>query len=93
MFLNGFTSLRVVLCFPISILTALSLCTVFDAISSNIDEVHLINSSANVFVFGNINIHHRDWLTYYGGTDRPDELRWLVFLFGSLTVTLTVFLF
>ena len=73
MFLNGFTSLSVVLCFPISILTSLSLCTVFDAISSNIDEVHLINSSANVFVFGNINIHHRDWLTYSGGTYRPDE--------------------
>ena len=30
----------------------MSLCTVFDSISSNIDEVLSINPSANVFVFG-----------------------------------------
>ena len=46
---------------------------VFDFISSNIDEVLLINPSA-VFVFGDFNIHHNDWLTYSGGTDRPSEL-------------------
>ena len=48
--------------------------TVFDSISSNIDEVFLINSSANVFVFGDFNVHHKEWLTYSGGTDRPGEL-------------------
>ena len=37
-----------------------SLCTVFDSISSNIDEVLLINPSANVFVFGDFNVHHKD---------------------------------
>ena len=36
---------------------------VFEAISSNIDEVLLINPSANGFG----NIHHKDWLTYSGG--------------------------
>ena len=51
-----------------------SLCTVFDSISSNIDEVLPINPSANVFVFGDFNVHHKDWLTYSGGTDRPGEL-------------------
>ena len=51
-----------------------SLYTVFDSISSNIDEVLLINSSANVFVFGDFNVHHKEWLTYSGGTDRPGEL-------------------
>ena len=51
-----------------------SLCTVFDSISSNINEVLSINPSANVFVFGDFNIHHKDWLTYSGGTDRPGEL-------------------
>ena len=51
-----------------------SLCTVFDSISSNIDEVLSINPSANVFVFGDFNVHHKDWLLYSGGTDRPDEL-------------------
>ena len=30
--------------------------------------------SANVFVFGDFNVHHKDWLTYSGGTDGPGEL-------------------
>ena len=52
----------------------LSLCTVFDSISSNTDEVLSINPSANVFVFGDFGVHRKDWLTYSGGTDRPGEL-------------------
>ena len=48
----------------------MSLCTVFNSISSNIDDVLLINPSANVFVSGDFNVHHKDWLTYSGGTDR-----------------------
>ena len=51
-----------------------SLCTVFDSISSNLDEVLSINPPANVFVFGDFDFRHKDWLTYSGGTDRPDEL-------------------
>ena len=35
-----------------------SLCTVFDSISSNIDEVLSINPSANVVVFGDFNVHY-----------------------------------
>ena len=34
----------------------------------------MINPSANVFVFGDFNIHHKDWLTYSCGTDQPGEL-------------------
>ena len=52
---------------------SLSLCTVFYSISSNIDEVLSINPSANVFVFGDFNVHHKDWLTYSSGTDRSSE--------------------
>ena len=81
-----------------------SLCTVFDSISANIDEVLSINPSANVFLFEDFNVHHKDRLTYFGGTDRPGELcynfslwmtlfRLLTFLLRSLTVTLTVLLF
>ena len=33
-----------------------------------------MNPSANVFVFRVFNIHHKDWLTYSGGTHRPGEL-------------------
>ena len=38
------------------------------------DEVLSINPSANVFVFGDLSIHHKDWLTYSGVTDRPGKL-------------------
>ena len=44
----------------------LNLCARF-LISSNIDEVLSISLSANVF--GDFNNHHKDWLTYSGGTD------------------------
>ena len=27
-----------------------------------------------MFVFGDFNVHHKDWLTYSGGTDRSGEL-------------------
>ena len=51
-----------------------SLCMAFYSISSNIDEFLLISLSANVFVFGDFHVYHKDWLTYCGGTDKPGEL-------------------
>ena len=62
-----------------------SLCTVFDSISSNIDEVLTINPSANVFVFGDFNLHHQDWLTYSSGTDQPGELCYNFSISNDLT--------
>ena len=74
------------LCFRLALLHSVSyyffLCrspssalyTVFDSVSSNIDEVLSINPSANDFDFGVFNTHHKDWLTYSGRTDRPSEL-------------------
>ena len=62
-----------------------SLCTVFDSISSNIDEVLSISPSANVFVFGDLNVHHKDWLTYSGGTNRPGELCYNISISNDLT--------
>ena len=59
---------------------------VFDSISSNIDEVLSINPSANVFVFGDFNVHHKDWLTYSGGTDRPGELCYSFSISNNLTL-------
>ena len=53
---------------------SLSLCMVFDSISSNIDEVLSINPSANFCVFGDFKVNHKDWLTYSGGTDPPSKL-------------------
>ena len=47
---------------------------IYDSASSNIGEVLSINSSANMFIFGDLNVHYKDWLTYSGETDRPVEL-------------------
>ena len=63
---------------------SLALCTAFDSISSNIDEVLSINPSA-VFVFGDFNVHHKDWLTYSSGTDRPGELCYNFSISNDLT--------
>ena len=49
---------------------SLSLCMALDSISSNIDEALSINPFTYVTVFGDFNIHHKNWLTYLGGTDR-----------------------
>ena len=59
------------LCFRLALLHSVSyfflygspssaLCTVFHSVSSNIDEFLSINPSANVFVFGDFNVHHKD---------------------------------
>ena len=58
---------------------------VFDSISSNIDEVLSINPSANIFVFGNFNVHHKDWLTYSGVTGGPGELCYNFSMSNDLT--------
>ena len=48
--------------FLLNQLPSLSLCTVFDSFSYNTDEVLLMNPSANLFVFEDFNVHHKDWL-------------------------------
>ena len=52
----------------------MSLCTVFDAIISNIDGVLSINPSPYVFVFGDFNVYNKDWVTHSGQTGRSGEL-------------------
>ena len=66
-------------------LPSLSLCMVFDSVLSDIDELLSINPSANVFIFGAFNVHHKDWLTYSGGTDRPGELCYNFSISNDLT--------
>ena len=61
------------------------LCTTFDSISSNIDEVLSMNPSANVFVFGDFDIYHKDYLTYSSGIDRPGELYYNFSISSDLT--------
>ena len=93
-FFTGFTSFSVLLIFPL-LMTIFVFVHGFDAISSNIDQILSVNPSANVFVFSNFKVHHKNWLTYSAGTDRSGELcydfpilnflfRWLTFQLGSL---------
>ena len=66
-----------------------------------IDEVLSINPSANGLVFGDFNIHHKDWLTYSGGTDGSGKLCYNFSISNDLTqmvnfatrIPLTVWLF
>ena len=60
-----------------------SLCTVFDPISSSIYEVLSIKPSANLF--GDFNVHHKDWLTYSDGTDHSGELSYSFSISNDLT--------
>ena len=66
------------------------MCTVFDSISSNIDEVLSINPSANGFVFGDFNVHHNDWLTYSGGIDQPGGVCYNFSISNDLTQMVNV---
>ena len=67
----------------------------------HVDEVLSINPSANGFVFGDFNIHHKDWLTYSGGTDGSGKLCYNFSISNDLTqmvnfptrIPLTVWLF
>ena len=88
-------------CFSsIDYLLHLGLCIVFYSISSNIDEVLSFNPSANVFVFEDFNVHHKDWLTSSGEADQPGELCYNFSISNDFTqmvnfptVILTVLLF
>ena len=83
MFSTSFTTLIVLLFLCWS--PSLPLCTVFDSVSSNIYESLSISPSVDVFVFGDFNVHHKDWLTYSGGTDRSGELCCNFFISNDLT--------
>ena len=69
MFSTGFISLSILLLFSVSITFS----------------VKFHPTSANVFVFGDFNVHHKDWLTYSGGTDRPGELCYNFSISNDLT--------
>ena len=56
--LTGFTSLSVLLLFPLSPPSSVRM--VFESILPNVDEVLSINPFANVIVFEDFNVHHKD---------------------------------
>ena len=83
-FSTGFTSLISYLFFLNQSLSSILL-TAFDAISSSKDEVLSINPSSNIFNFGDLNVHRKDWLTCSGETDRPVELYYDFSISNGLT--------
>ena len=84
MFSTGFTPLSVLLFFLYQSHSS-SLSIVYDSISSNIDEVLSTNPSASVFVFGDFDVNHKDWLTYFHGTGRPGQLCYNFSISNNLT--------
>ena len=92
MFTTSFTSLSVLLVFPL--LITFVVMHLFYSISSNIDEILSINPSASMFAFGDFNVHYKDWLIYSGIVflSQMTLFRRLTLLLRSLTVTLTALL-
>ena len=84
MFPTDFTSLSVLLLFPLSI-TFFVFMHSFYSISSKIDEILSINPSVDVYVFVDFIVHHKDWLILSGGTDRPGELCYSFSISNDLT--------
>jgi len=39
-------------------------CSVIDSVSNSIDRALMSHPSANIFVFGDFNVHHSDWLVF-----------------------------
>ena len=48
-------------------------CAILDSVSINIDKALSAHPNANIFVFGDFNAHHSDWLTYSNGINVPGE--------------------
>ena len=92
-FSTGFTSLSILLLFPLSITFVFMYAFWFYLY--NIDEVLSINPRASVFVFRDFKVHHKDWpgVLCIIFPSQMTSLRWLTFLLRSLTVTLTLLLF
>ena len=51
-----------------------SSCIVFDFVSTSIDKALSVHPYTKIFVCGDFSVHHKDWLTYSGVTDRPGKL-------------------
>ena len=62
----------------------------FHSISSDIDAFLSINPFA-VFFFGDFNVHYKDWLTYSGGAERPNEICYNFSISNDLTLIANFF--
>ena len=87
LFLTGFTSLSVLLLFPLFHL--LHLYARF-LIMFHLTEMRFSRSThllMCLFVFIDFNVHHKDWLTYSDLTDRPGEFCYIFSISSDLSQT------
>ena len=85
MFSTGFTSLGVLLLFPLSITFFVFIYSFWFLFHLTKDEVLSISPSANIFIFRDFNAHHKDWLTYSGEINRPGELCYNFSILNDIT--------
>ena len=74
MFSIGITSFGVVFLFFLYWSRSSSLCVVFDAVSSYIDEVLSMELSDNVLSLETFKVPHKDWLIYSGRIDITGQI-------------------
>lgn len=48
-------------------------CSVLEAVSNSIDKALSLHPSAKIFVFGDFNVHHSNWLKFSNGIDLPGQ--------------------
>ena len=60
-------------------------CAVIDSVSESIDKALIAHPSANIFVFGDFNVHHSDWLPFSGPTSASGIKTYNFALSHSLT--------
>ena len=60
-------------------------CSVLDVVSTNIDRALSKHPTVNVFVFGDFNVHHVEWLKHSRGTDQPGEYSFNFYITHDLT--------
>ena len=70
MFSTGFTSLSVLLLFPLSIIFFIFLHSFLVLFHLTLMRLSWSTHLLMFFPFGDFNVHHKDWFTYSGPTDR-----------------------
>ena len=77
-------------CFPsFSVLLLVPVLITFIFMHRWTDEILLINPYTNVFVFGDFNVHHKDWLICSAGSDGPGELCYNFYISNDVTHMVT----
>ena len=75
MFSTGIASFDILRIFPLSITLHRFVLFLTLFLLRSFDDLF-----CNLFVFGDFNVHYKDWLTYSGGIDKAGKLCYVFFL-------------